>query len=379
VYLLNEGLNIVHNSGEYDRLYEKWFGVYRPPAEIFAERYLVQVIMAALALFALALLWIFTLRREVTRKTGALADELRQKTMIEGQLAAGAERLVAIISSIQEGVIVADSDGAVSMINGAAALVLGRPAESVRGMNIEQVLPLHGSGDGPHPVRQALESGRAVVLPRAGVVRASGTVMQSFLSVAPVSDTTGVVQGVVAVFRDIAPLLQQEEQMQMNRKLESISLLAGGIAHDFNNIMTGIGGNISLALPQIAAGSEPAELLGEAASAVEQARALTRQLLTFARGGSPVRENVDTVSLIEETVSFNLRGSAVRREMVFEDSLWPVEADRGQISQAIQNLVLNAAQAITSRGAQYHGGQCCCRCGQPLAAARRQLCQYCNR
>jgi CheY-like chemotaxis protein len=127
-------------------------------------------------------------------------------------------------------------------------------------------------------------------------------------------------------------------------------VLAGGIAHDFNNLLTGVLGNLSLAREQLAPGSTLLELLDESEQAAQRARGLTQQLLTFSKGGAPVKKVLSAWSVVEDAATFALRGSAVRGELTVCEGLWSVEADAGQLAQVIQNLVLNGAQAMPRGG-----------------------------
>ena len=135
------------------------------------------------------------------------------------------------------------------------------------------------------------------------------------------------------------------ERLQFS-KLESLSTLAGGIAHDFNNILTAILGNISLArLDQ-----QEGQGLADAERACLRAKALAHQLLTFAKGGAPIKELFSVAKLVTETGSFACRGSNVRCEFRLPDNLWTVSADSGQLGQVFQNLVINALQAMPAGG-----------------------------
>jgi CheY-like chemotaxis protein len=132
-------------------------------------------------------------------------------------------------------------------------------------------------------------------------------------------------------------------------KLESLGVLAGGIAHDFNNMLTGIIGNINLArIEDDAAHSR--ELLEEAEREVLQARGLTQQLLTFAKGGAPVRSVHDLAHILQETVSFALRGSDVSASFDLPADLWWASIDKGQLSQVFSNIVINADEAMPAGG-----------------------------
>jgi len=139
-------------------------------------------------------------------------------------------------------------------------------------------------------------------------------------------------------------------ELQKASKLESLGILAGGIAHDFNNLLTVVMGNLSLALLGPAHDPEQTECLHAAEKAVGRARDLTQQLLTFARGGSPLRSAVVLSDIVHEVALFALHGSTVRCEFDLAPDLWPADVDKGQIGQVVQNVVLNALQAMPKGG-----------------------------
>ncbi|MBI2059971.1 MAG: PAS domain S-box protein [Nitrospirae bacterium] len=148
--------------------------------------------------------------------------------------------------------------------------------------------------------------------------------------------------------------LTEQKRMEAERikwsKLESIGVLAGGIAHDFNNVLTAVLGNVTYAKRDSVAGSEQEDVLLEAERACLRAKHLTRQLLTFARGGAPMKQPTDIARLVEESARMAGSGSRVKLRTWLEPGLNPADADPGQIGQAVQNLVLNAVQATPNGG-----------------------------
>jgi PAS domain S-box-containing protein len=160
----------------------------------------------------------------------------------------------------------------------------------------------------------------------------------------------GNIVGVYGIAEDISDRRRLEEEQQRVAKLESVGLLAGGIAHDFNNILTAILGNISLAGMEAQEGSELHGSLEEAQKAVLRAKDLTKQLLTFSRGGAPVMKLSSLRELLKDTSDFALRGSNVKCVFSIPDDLWHAEIDAGQVSQVIHNLVINAQQAMPEGG-----------------------------
>ena len=155
---------------------------------------------------------------------------------------------------------------------------------------------------------------------------------------------------VLVSFMDITGRKRIEEELLKADKLESVGILAGGIAHDFNNILTSISGNISMAKMQLKPGNKIFDLLSAAETASVKAQGLTRQLLTFARGGAPITEIVSIQKLIRESSLFVLQGLKSGCEFKIAENLWPVEADAGQISQAFGNIVMNSNQAVPEGG-----------------------------
>ncbi len=155
---------------------------------------------------------------------------------------------------------------------------------------------------------------------------------------------------VVALAVDISNRKKEEEEILKARKLDSIGLLAGGIAHDFNNLLGIILGNIDLARRVINPTEKADNYLEKATSASTRAADLTQQLLTFSKGGEPVRKSANIMEIIRESTEFSLHGSSIEVSYYCPDNLWNANVDSGQISQVIQNLVINARQAMEQGG-----------------------------
>ncbi len=161
------------------------------------------------------------------------------------------------------------------------------------------------------------------------------------------------VNGFIEVVEDVTEKVHAEEDLQRAMKLESMGILAGGIAHDFNNLLTAVLGNISLVKLYAEPKGKIFSKLIEMEKATLRARELTRQLLTFARGGTPVKQTTSVKELAVDAATFALRGSNAKCRFDFPDDLWLVDVDPGQFTQVIQNLVINASQAMPSGGMIY--------------------------
>ncbi|MBN2532762.1 MAG: PAS domain S-box protein [Spirochaetales bacterium] len=154
----------------------------------------------------------------------------------------------------------------------------------------------------------------------------------------------------LSIARDVSLRHKMEQEAIKHQKLETISILAGGIAHDFNNYLTAIAGNITMAQEMLNNKDELKEFLFQSRKLVIKATDLTQQLLTFSKGGAPVKRLTSIQSILKETSLFSLRGTNIECRFRINDELWTVEVDIGQISQVFNNIVINARQAMNSGG-----------------------------
>ncbi len=152
------------------------------------------------------------------------------------------------------------------------------------------------------------------------------------------------------ISRDVGERRAMERERIQIQKLESVGILAGGIAHDFNNLLSAIAGYISLVQTQVPPEADAGRNLAKAEKAAFRAKDLTRQLLTFARGGSPVKKATPIGELLRESAGWALQGSNVQCDVDAPPDLWLVDVDEGQISQVVNNLLINACQAMPGGG-----------------------------
>jgi len=181
-------------------------------------------------------------------------------------------------------------------------------------------------------------------------VRKDGTTFPANLNVFSEHDENGKLTRTRTIARDITEIKQIQSELLKAQKLESVGILAGGIAHDFNNILTAIIGNINLAKISLRPEDLTYERLAEAEKACANASKLTHQLLTFSKGGEPVKKTLSLAGLIKDSAGLATIGSNVKCEITLADDLCPIEADEGQIGQAINNLVINAVQSMPKGG-----------------------------
>ena len=276
----------------------------------------------------------------------------RKKT--EQALAAEKDRLDVTLSSIGDSVISTDTAGTVITINKMAETLTGYSREEAVGKNIDDICRvLDEKTNMPHErifSRMIKKHGVASYKRLCTLISRYNTQHHVDFSVSPISTNDGGAIGIVLVFRDITEKQKLEDELFRARKLESLGVLAGGIAHDFNNILTGVITNLFMAKLGMPADGESYKMLIDAEKACFRASRLTKQLLTFSKGGAPVKEVCSVKELIEETVGFCLSGSNAGYRLELPDDLMAANIDKGQIDQVINNLLINAQQAMPLGG-----------------------------
>jgi PAS domain S-box-containing protein len=292
---------------------------------------------------------------EASLRMAALKNKIaQQEKSLEG-LREEKERLSVTLRSINDGVITTDMNGRIVFINAAAERLIDCPKEKAIGRLLSGViLVTHEEGSMKNLgtlLETAMITGRVIELAAATtLVSSEGKNKIVSISVSPLHDRNRIISGVVLVLRDITEKKALQNELFKVQKLESLGLLAGGIAHDFNNILTAILANISLAKCLIPNANAAHIRLDLAEKASGRAADLARQLLTFAKGGKPIKKTLSPDKLLFEAANFALHGANVSCEFSIPDDLWTIEADPGQINQVVNNLVVNAIQAMPCGG-----------------------------
>ncbi len=274
---------------------------------------------------------------------------------LEQSLRENEQWLATTLKSIGDGVITTDTGGTVTFINPVAEALTGWTQREAVGTPLNTVFHIINEETRErcaNPFEKIMKTGRIVGLANSTVLIAKdGTEKLIADSGAPIRDEEDTILGTVLVFRDITGRRKMEDDITRlkTEKMESISILAGGIAHDFNNILTAILGNITIAKMRAAHEEDIHRLLTEAEKASLRAKNLTQQLLTFSKGGAPVKKPASVAELLKDTVEFALSGSKARCTF-FVSNVWTVDIDAGQISQVINNLIINADQAMPAGG-----------------------------
>jgi PAS domain S-box-containing protein len=283
-----------------------------------------------------------------------VARDISQLKCARDALNAEKEQLAVTLRSIGEGVITTDIEGKVVLANRVAEELTGWMEQQAIGRSLDEVLrisDIQTRSARTGLVQEIISLGKVVSLADHALMnRKDGTERLVTASGAPICNKDGDVVGSVVVCQDVTERRRMEEDLLRANKIESLGVLAGGIAHDFNNILVGILGNISIAKIYLGPDHKAFAKLDRAESASSRAQALTHQLLTFSKGGAPVKTTGSLKELVEESAQFVIHGSRSRCEISSVPDLWPARFDAGQMSQVINNLLINAVQAMSEGG-----------------------------
>ncbi len=281
---------------------------------------------------------------------GFTLRDISDRNDIEHALVAEKDRLVTTLQSLEEGIISTDREGRITFFNPLAEQItewshqeaLTRPFQEVFRLihetaKDEDEAALHFS---PTPAALTDPNTPMQLMTKHGLQRTIA------MRETPIRDHSGHLMGTVLMFHDLIDRQRKEDEQQRVSKLNSLGVLAGGLAHDFNNLLTTILGNVFVVKLRMIPQDPLAQNLEQAEHACLRAKELTQQLLTFAKGGAPVKTSVALGDLLRISAIFALSGSSISCHFDIPNDLSPLNADASQIRQVIQNITINARQAM---------------------------------
>ena len=282
----------------------------------------------------------------------AVIRDITERKHAEESLKESEEKLRNITSSANDAIVMADENGNISFWNSAAEKIFGYDQAEVMGKDMAtHIFSEDVALEMGNRLESLAEIGKDLYLGKTNELTARKKNGDHFLMELSLSALR--VKGkwhAIGILRNITERKQLEEELQKASKIESVKVLAGGIAHDFNNLLTSIIGNTSLAMDILDPGDEVYEMLIDAEKAAQRAKDLTQQLLTFSKGGVPIKKLTFLEPLIKESIRFALIGSNVKCNSFISDNLLAVEIDEDQINQVLNNLIINADQAMPEGG-----------------------------
>ena len=282
-----------------------------------------------------------------------IVEDISGRKKMEEDLRRSRDFIERILDTVDEAFIVIDRNYRILMANSAYGKQVGSPVHQLIGRHCYEIshqsaVPCYEAGE-ECSVRHCFETGIPGSCFHKHASR-DGSVLYVETKAFPLKDSTGAVTSVIETVSNITDKHLLEEEQLKTQKLEAIGILAGGIAHDFNNLLQGVFGYISMAKLMHDEKQKSLDMLDQAEKALHMSVNLTSQLLTFSKGGKPLKTQIALRPVIENSAKFALSGSRVDCRLDFDRELWTVEADEGQIAQVIQNLVLNADQAMPVGG-----------------------------
>jgi two-component system cell cycle sensor histidine kinase/response regulator CckA len=269
-----------------------------------------------------------------------------ERMQAQERLSEAEARYRTLFEQSPDGILVIDENGIPVEFNEAVHRQLGYTREEFSNLRISDIDPVQSEVEIRGSIRDVMKTRKyrfeVKHKTKEGLIRDVEVIAQKLF----LSDKAFL----HAIWRDVTDHKKMEEEILKVEKLESLGVLAGGIAHDFNNLLVGILGNISLAKLNTDEQNSAYERLLEAEKACILAKGLTQQLLTFSRSGEPVKKIVSVGEIVRDSCAFSLSGSNVQHVSFIPDDILPVEVDAGQISQVMNNLIINADQAMPYGG-----------------------------
>lgn len=300
--------------------------------------------------------WVHLTARMICESDGrprhsiATIEDITERKRTEEALRESDKKYRSLYRSILDGFGIVDMQGRITEVNQGLLDMLGYTVDEIQQLTYEDITPARWHNMESNIVReQVLKRGYSDVYEKE-YRRKNGTVFPVELRAYLMRNSLGNPEGIWAFVRDISERQRAQEDRIILSKLESTGVLAGGIAHDFNNLLQAILLNVNLAETQESLHSDARDYLGAARAGVEAAQNLTKQLITFAKGGAPVRKPLLVSELIRSAARLSLSGSNIRCDLHLDDTLFWTNVDGAQIEQVIRNLLLNARDAMPEGG-----------------------------
>lgn len=333
-------------------IYEKWISL--APKPLYYEKKFWYMVIAFVSCVTFAIVgimvWNAMLRRKVKIKTEQLSNELYWHKKTQDQLLMEKERLLITIQSIGDAFISTDLSGSIILANENAETLLGTAEYENKKLASFIAFYDPNSNRTVNPIDECVQSKNLTVYHYLKSTSGMRSMDISLVS-SPIKAGEDIA-GVATIIRDITGMMAMQKELIKLQQFESLGVLAAGIAHDFNNILTAIVGNAEL-LKFAVANSHSGDshhIIDGIKKSVKSAQSLTSQLLTYAKGGKPVKQTGNIVHLLRDTIDFITHGSKVKVRYSEHASDYEFDYDENQLSHVFRNLALNAVQAIDESG-----------------------------
>ncbi len=288
--------------------------------------------------------------RQLKSAQESLLRHIERLTDSEKDLSLEKDRIAATLAAIGDAVVALDREGRIQLLNPVAERMLAVTEEEALEQPFTSIAHLQTEFGEEEELFALLHEETPNLLTTLHLTNSIGGTFLLEYSASPVRGQDQTLKGWVLVMRDVRETRKQAEEKNRLERLESLGLLAGGIGHDFNNLLAVILGDLSLLHLQLKQETEKVEILEHAGEAAHKAKELTRQLMTFVKGGPPIKTRTSLSDLAEESARFVLHGTKCKCHVDAEQHLKPIQVDPGQLHQVFHNLTLNAVQAMPEGG-----------------------------
>ncbi len=346
--IMDKGLYLLQ-ADEMKKIYDRWISIRAVP--FYRSRIFWQYtgIISGLIFLALGavVMWNRTLSHKVREQTDELRQELKERHKVEQALRESESTLLALLNSPADLLIVFDLTGHIVRVNRTLQVALDLNGVETLSKSIDQVFST------ALVTQLYKKAGEIYTTVKPSRFEHTFHARQFDWVVYPITDWENRVVKIAVVARDITELKHYEQEIFKIQRLESLGVLAGGIAHDFNNFLTALLGNITMArtlMKEEYLKEKISNLLSDAEKAIDRAKGMTYQLLTFAKGGIPVKQVLRVNELLDDSIHFVLSGSNIICETHYDENLRLIEADGTQLAQVFNNIILNARQAMPDGG-----------------------------
>lgn len=286
--------------------------------------------------------------REIVEGSLNLYIDIIKRKEAEAELIDSEEKYRSLVHSSSESIFICHDD-VITFTNEAGIKLLGsRNKNDIIGRSLLEFFSPSDHDDLIEATLELLESNKESPLMEKQLCKLDGSVADIQMILTPF--TFQKKQAIHIIALDISAHKRMEKELIRSQQLESLGLLAGGIAHDFNNLLSAIVGNIDLAKSDLDKNKKPYKILDNAIRASDQAQGLTQKLLTFSKGGTPVKKISSISEIVSSSVNFILSGSNVRCNYLLPSDIWAVDIDIVQMKQVVENLTINALQAMKDGG-----------------------------
>ena len=279
-----------------------------------------------------------------------LSQDITERKTVEKELRESEERFKRVFDQGPLAIALSEKDFRFSRVNAAFCSLFGFSEPECLNLTFKDITHSEHLGEDRENIAHLTRGEIPLYQTEKRYVKNTGQVIWGALTLSVLRDDEGGFLHYLVMIKDITGQKKMEQELLQVQKLEALGVMAGGIAHDFNNMLAGVFGFMDLARGSVDANAPAAKYLGNAFLAFERAKSLSGQLLTFAKGGAPVKRPLRLEGLLRECCNLAMSGSNIKCTIAVANDLAVVDADEHQLNQVFSNILINARQAMPEGG-----------------------------